>query len=76
MQFMEHRPSLCGLQLKRFRNKFGIIEGGSDRPYICNSFHCHVSEDITPIEKQDCKGRVLGAFSMGKNTVCTLPYWL
>ena len=25
----------------------------SDRPYISNSFHCHVSCDITPIEAQD-----------------------
>lgn len=45
--------SLCGLQVEQFRKKFGIIEGVSDKDYFSNSFHCHVSEDITPFEKQD-----------------------
>lgn len=49
--------SLCGLQVEQFRKKFGIIEGVSDRPYVSNSFHCHVTEDLTPIEKQDLEGR-------------------
>ena len=51
--------SLCGLQVEQFRKKYGIVEGVSDRPYVSNSFHCHVTEDITPIEKQDCEGRFL-----------------
>ena len=41
--------NLCGLQIRQFREQYGIIEGVSDRPYVSNSFHCHVSEDITPI---------------------------
>ena len=45
--------NLCGLQVKQFRAKYGIVEGVSDREYVSNSFHCHVTEDITPIEKQD-----------------------
>ncbi len=45
--------NLCGLQVKQFRKKYGIIEGVSDREYVSNSFHCHVTENITPIEKQD-----------------------
>lgn len=45
--------SLCGLQVTQFRNKYGIIKNVSDRGYVSNSFHCHVSEDITPILKQD-----------------------
>jgi len=45
--------SLSGLQIKQFRVKYGIIENVSDREYVSNSFHCHVSEDITPVEKQD-----------------------
>lgn len=49
--------SLCGLQVEQFRKKFGIIEGVSDRPYVSNSFHCHVTEDLSPIEKQDLEGR-------------------
>ena len=49
--------NLCGLQVKQFRKKYGIVEGVSDRPYVSNSFHCHVSEDITPVEKQDLENR-------------------
>ena len=49
--------SLCGLQVEQFRRKYGIVEGVSDRPYVSNSFHCHVTEDLTPIEKQDLEGR-------------------
>ncbi len=45
--------NLCGLQAKQFKARYGIIEGVSDRSYFSNSFHCHVSADITPIEKQD-----------------------
>ena len=49
--------NLCGLQVKQFRKKYGVIENVSDREYVSNSFHCHVTEDITPIEKQDLEGR-------------------
>ena len=42
--------SLTGLQVQQFRAKFGIVENVSDHAYVSNSFHCHVSEDITPIE--------------------------
>ena len=45
--------SLCALQVEQFRKKYGIIKGVSDRKYMSNSFHVHVSEDITPIEKMD-----------------------
>lgn len=45
--------SLCHTQIQQFRNKYGIIENVSDREYFTNSFHMHVTEDITPIEKQD-----------------------
>lgn len=45
--------SLCGTQVEQFRKKYGIIKNVSDRDYFSNSFHCHVSEEITPFEKQD-----------------------
>ncbi len=51
--------SLCGLQVKQFKEKYGEIENVSDRPYVSNSFHCHVSEEISPIEKQNLESRVL-----------------
>ena len=58
--------SLCGLQVKQFVKKYGVIKGVSDRPYVSNSFHCHVTEDITPIEKQDYEKRFWDLFNGGK----------
>ena len=58
--------SLCGLQVEQFRKKYGIIENVSDRPYVSNSFHCHVTEDLTPIEKQDLEGRFWELCNGGK----------
>lgn len=58
--------NLCGLQIKQFRRKYGIIEGVSDREYVSNSFHCHVTEDITPIEKQDLEERFWDLCNGGK----------
>ena len=54
--------SLCGLQVEQFRKMYGIVENVSDRPYVSNSFHCHVTEDLTPIEKQDLEA-VSGSFA-------------
>ncbi|MBE5847611.1 MAG: anaerobic ribonucleoside-triphosphate reductase [Lachnospiraceae bacterium] len=58
--------NLCGLQVKQFRKKYGIVEGVSDREYVSNSFHCHVTEDITPIEKQDKEYRFWELSNGGK----------
>lgn len=65
--------SLCGLQVKQFRKKYGIIENVSDREYVSNSFHCHVTEDITPIEKQDLEGRFWNLLNGGKIQYCRYP---
>lgn len=58
--------NLCGLQVKQFRKKYGIVKNVSDREYVSNSFHCHVTEDITPIEKQDLEGRFWDLSNGGK----------
>ena len=58
--------NLCGVQVKQFRNKYGIVEGVSDREYVSNSFHCHVSEELTPIEKQDMEERFWDLCNGGK----------
>ena len=65
--------SLCGLQVEQFRKKYGIIENVSDRAYVSNSFHCHVSEDITPIQKQDLEKRFWDLFNGGKIQYCKYP---
>ena len=58
--------NLCGLQVQQFRKKYGIVEGVSDRDYVSNSFHCHVAEDITPIQKQNLEYRFWELSNGGK----------
>ena len=58
--------NLCGLQVKQFRKKYCIIENVSDREYVSNGFHCHVTEDITPIQKQDLEYRFWELSNGGK----------
>ena len=58
--------SLCGLQVEQFRKMYGIVHNVSDRPYVSNSFHCHVTEDISPIQKQDLEGRFWELCNGGK----------
>ena len=42
--------SLCGTQAKQYKEYTGDDTFGD---YFTNSFHCHVSEDISPFVKQD-----------------------
>lgn len=42
--------SLCMKQAQQYKDLTGDGQFGE---YFSNSFHCHVSENITPIEKQD-----------------------
>lgn len=58
--------NLCGLQVKQFRKEYGIIKNVSDRDYVSNSFHCHVTEDITPIAKQNREYDFWELFNGGK----------
>lgn len=68
--------SLCGTQVEQFRKKYGIIEGVSDKPYVSNSFHLHVSEKVSPIIKQDKEEEFWDLFNGGKIQYCryTLGY--
>lgn len=65
--------NLCGLQIQQFRKKYGIIEDVSDKEYVSNSFHCHVTEDITPIEKQDLENRFWNYCEGGRIQYCKYP---
>ena len=58
--------NLCGLQVQQFRKKYGIKDKVSDRGYVSNSFHCHVGEKITTIQKQDLENRFWNLFNGGK----------
>ena len=58
--------SLCGLQVEQFRKVYGIVENVSDRPYVTNSFHCHVTEELSPIQKQNLENRFWDLLNGGK----------
>jgi ribonucleoside-triphosphate reductase len=58
--------NLCGLQIKQFREKYGVVPNVSDRGYVSNSFHCHVTENISPIQKQDLENRFWNLMNGGK----------
>lgn len=62
--------TLAGTQVEQFRKIYGIIPGVSDKPYVSNSFHCHVSEQISPILKQDREERFWNLFNGGKIQYC------
>ncbi len=65
--------SLSGRQATQFRDTYGVIKGVSDKDYLSNSFHCHVTEDITPIQKQDLENRFWNLFNGGKIQYCKYP---
>lgn len=58
--------SLCGTQVRQFREKYGAIERVSDKDFFTNSFHCYVGEDISPTEKQDKEEELFKLFSGGQ----------
>lgn len=58
--------SLCSKQVEQFRKEYGIVENVSDRTYVSNSFHCHVTEDISPSVKQDKEYRFWELLNGGK----------
>ena len=58
--------NLLVLQPKQFRKIYGIIENVSDKDYFSNGFHCHVTENITPTQKQDLEKRFWDYSNGGK----------
>lgn len=65
--------SLISLQVQQFKAKYGVIEGVSDKEYFTNSFHCHVGEKISPIQKQDYENRFWELSNGGKITYTKYP---
>ena len=52
--------NLCYTALKKFRDKYGVIENVSDREYFTNSIHVPVWEKVTPFEKIDIESQLTG----------------
>lgn len=62
--------ALDGLGKKSVEKLLNSIEKSRDIDLGSNSFHCHVSEDMSPIEKQDKEGRFWNLFNGGKIQYC------
>ena len=45
--------NLCYTAMKKFKDKYGVIENVSDRDYFTNSMHVPVWEKVNPFEKID-----------------------
>ena len=65
--------NLCGKQVEQFRKKFGIISHVSDKEYVSNSFHCHVTEKIEPTQKQDLEEPFWDLCKGGRIQYCRYP---
>ena len=65
--------NLCYTALKKFRDKYGVIENVSDKEYFTNSMHVPVWEKVTPFEKIDIESQLTGYSSAGCITYVELP---
>lgn len=57
--------NLCYTAMKKFKEKFGVIPGVSDRDYFTNSMHVPVWVRMTPFEKIDIEAQLTGYSSAG-----------
>lgn len=57
--------NLCYTALKKFRDKYGIIENVSDRDFFTNSMHVPVWKQISPFDKIDIESQLTGYSSAG-----------
>ena len=57
--------NLCHTALKKFRDKYGIINNVSDRDYFTNSMHIPVWHEMSPFEKIDIESQLTGYSSAG-----------
>lgn len=57
--------NLCHTAMKKFRDKYGVIENVSDREFFTNSMHIPVWKEVTPFEKIDLESQLTGYSSAG-----------
>ena len=57
--------NLCHTALRKFREKYGIIENVSDKEFFTNSMHVPVWKNMSPFEKIDIEAQLTGYSSAG-----------
>ncbi len=57
--------NLCFTAMKKFQEKYGIMENISDKEFFTNSIHVPVWKEINPFEKIDIESQLTGYSSAG-----------
>lgn len=57
--------NLCYTAMKKFKEKYGVIEKVSDKDYFTNSMHVPVWHKMTPFDKIDIESQLTGYSSAG-----------
>lgn len=57
--------NLCYTSMKKFKEKYGIIENVSDKDFFTNSIHVPVWKEMSPFEKIDIESQLTGYSSAG-----------
>ena len=57
--------NLCYTAMKKFKEKYGVIENVSDRAYFTNSIHVPVWEKVNAFEKIDIESQLTGYSNAG-----------
>lgn len=57
--------NMCYTAMKKFQEKYGIIENVSDKKFFTNSIHVPVWKEINPFEKIDIESQLTGYSSAG-----------
>ena len=64
--------NLCYTAMKKFRDKYGVIENVSDKDYFTNSIHVPVWKEVDMFEKIDIESQLTGYSSAGCITYAEL----
>lgn len=57
--------NLCFTAMKKFKEKYGVIENVSNHDYFTNSIHVPVWKEVSPFEKIDIESKLTGYSSAG-----------
>ena len=60
--YLTPAENLCYTAMKKFKDKYGVIENVSDKEFFTNSIHVPVWKEISPFEKIDIEAK-LGNYS-------------
>ena len=63
--YLTPAENLCHTAMKKFREKYGVIENISDKEYFTNSTHVPVWKEMSPFEKIDIESELSGYSNAG-----------